>query len=216
MAQWQRTHLQCRRRRFDPWVRKTFWRRKWQPTPVLSPGEFHGQRSLAGYSPGCKIKIKAWCRGRRFARSGSRLDRQAPYPLLAMPTGPGPHVGRALSACTALPAAPAGEVQPQASHLSVNVTASTRPLLKTGSKEGHLHYLHQVTLTCRTLTLLLEVVTTRLHVRSLHMYYLLSHLLYEYHHLWRAGTFAIYLLTAVSPETVEQCLGHRGHSINIC
>ena len=23
----------------------------WQPTPVLLPGEFHGQRSLAGYSP---------------------------------------------------------------------------------------------------------------------------------------------------------------------
>ena len=28
-----------------------FWRRKWQPTPVFLPGEFHGQRSLAGYSP---------------------------------------------------------------------------------------------------------------------------------------------------------------------
>ena len=27
------------------------WRRKWQPTPVFSPGEFHGQRSLVGYSP---------------------------------------------------------------------------------------------------------------------------------------------------------------------
>ena len=25
-------------------------RRAWQPTPVLLPGEFHGQRSLAGYS----------------------------------------------------------------------------------------------------------------------------------------------------------------------
>ena len=24
--------------------------RKWQPTPVFLPGEFHGQRSLAGYS----------------------------------------------------------------------------------------------------------------------------------------------------------------------
>ena len=31
------------------------WRRKWQPTPVFVPGEFHGPRSLAGYSPwGCK------------------------------------------------------------------------------------------------------------------------------------------------------------------
>ena len=27
----------------------------WQPTPVFLPGEFHGQRSLAGYSPwSCK------------------------------------------------------------------------------------------------------------------------------------------------------------------
>ena len=32
-----------------------FWRREWQSTPVLLPGESHGQRSLAGYSPwGCK------------------------------------------------------------------------------------------------------------------------------------------------------------------
>ena len=28
-----------------------FWRRKWQPTPVLLPGKSHGQRSLVGYSP---------------------------------------------------------------------------------------------------------------------------------------------------------------------
>ena len=27
------------------------WRRKWQPTPVFLPGESHGQRSLADYSP---------------------------------------------------------------------------------------------------------------------------------------------------------------------
>ena len=38
---------------FDPWVGKIPWRRKWQPTPVFLPGQakFHGQRSLAGYSP---------------------------------------------------------------------------------------------------------------------------------------------------------------------
>ena len=29
----------------------TCWSRKWQPTPVLLPGESHGQRSLLGYSP---------------------------------------------------------------------------------------------------------------------------------------------------------------------
>ena len=45
---------QCRkqkRRRFDPWVAKIPWRRKWHPTPVFLPGESHGQRSLVGYSP---------------------------------------------------------------------------------------------------------------------------------------------------------------------
>ena len=37
-------------RSFNPWVRK-----KWQPTPVFLPGESHGQRSLAGYSPWASI-----------------------------------------------------------------------------------------------------------------------------------------------------------------
>ena len=41
----------CKRRGFDPWVRKIPWRRKWQSTPVFLPGKFHEQRSLAGYSP---------------------------------------------------------------------------------------------------------------------------------------------------------------------
>ena len=34
--------------RFNPWVGKMRWSRKWQPTPIFFPGEFHGQRSLAG------------------------------------------------------------------------------------------------------------------------------------------------------------------------
>ena len=42
---------QCRRCRFNPWVRKIPWRRAWQLTPVFLPGESCGQRSLAGYSP---------------------------------------------------------------------------------------------------------------------------------------------------------------------
>ena len=41
----------CRRRVFDPWVGKLPQRRKWQPLLVFWPGEFHGQRSLVGYSP---------------------------------------------------------------------------------------------------------------------------------------------------------------------
>ena len=41
----------CTRLGFDSWVRKTPWRRKWQPTPVLLPGRAHGQGSLVGSSP---------------------------------------------------------------------------------------------------------------------------------------------------------------------
>ena len=37
--------------RLNPWVGKIPWRREWLPTPVFLPGEFHGQRSLVGYSP---------------------------------------------------------------------------------------------------------------------------------------------------------------------
>ena len=33
----------------ETWVRKIPWRS--EPTPVFVPGELHGQRSLAGYSP---------------------------------------------------------------------------------------------------------------------------------------------------------------------
>ena len=49
----QESACQCRRprwHRFDPWVEKIPWRRKWQPAPVFLPGKSHRQRSLAGYS----------------------------------------------------------------------------------------------------------------------------------------------------------------------
>ena len=41
------------------WVQPLGWEdpleKEWLPTPVFLPGEFHGQRNLAGYSPwGCK------------------------------------------------------------------------------------------------------------------------------------------------------------------
>ena len=50
-----RVCLQCRRLSFDPWVGKISWRREWLSPPIFLPGEFHGERSLAGYSPrGCK------------------------------------------------------------------------------------------------------------------------------------------------------------------
>ena len=57
---------QCRRHRFNPWVRRPrdrdpetqvqsqgllTWRRTWLTTSVFLPREFHGQSSLEGYSP---------------------------------------------------------------------------------------------------------------------------------------------------------------------
>ena len=57
---------QCRKLRFSPLVRKIPQSRKWQPTPIFLPGKFHGQRSLAGYSPwGCRVKhdwVTKWAR----------------------------------------------------------------------------------------------------------------------------------------------------------
>ena len=51
---------QCRRRkkcRFNPWVGKISWERKWQPTPASLPGESHGQKSLAHCSSwGCRVR----------------------------------------------------------------------------------------------------------------------------------------------------------------
>ena len=44
---------QCRRHmrhRFDSWVRKIPWSRKWQPVLVVLPGKLYGQRRLVSYS----------------------------------------------------------------------------------------------------------------------------------------------------------------------
>ena len=46
-----RNRLQCRRPGLKPRVGKIPWRREWLSAPVFLPGEFHGQRSLADYSP---------------------------------------------------------------------------------------------------------------------------------------------------------------------
>ena len=75
---------QCRRQKrcgFNPWVGKIPWRRKWQPTPGFLPGEFHGQRSLTGYSPwGCKESDTA-------ERLGSAHDSTRNKPRLAAGAG---------------------------------------------------------------------------------------------------------------------------------
>ena len=51
-----------KRHRFDPWIGKIPWRRPWQPTPVFSSGESHGQRSLAGHRV-----TKSWIRLKRLS-----------------------------------------------------------------------------------------------------------------------------------------------------
>ena len=51
VAQTEKNLPACSSPGFSPWIGKIPWRREWLPTPVFLPGEFHGQRSLAGYSP---------------------------------------------------------------------------------------------------------------------------------------------------------------------
>ena len=41
----------AKRLRFDPWVGKISWRRKWQPTPIFLPVKLQEQRSPVAYSP---------------------------------------------------------------------------------------------------------------------------------------------------------------------
>ena len=44
----------------ETWVQSLGWEdplREWQPTLVLLPGEFHGQRSLAGYGS-CNRRVR--------------------------------------------------------------------------------------------------------------------------------------------------------------
>ena len=82
------------------------WRRKWQPTPVFLPGEFHGQRAKTSYSPwSCKesdtieqltlslasqelgnlILLRLSCRLREDSSQGLTLPEQALHPDLCQP-----------------------------------------------------------------------------------------------------------------------------------
>ena len=62
----------------DTWVRslgrKDPLERAWQPTPVFLPGEFHGQRSLAGYGP-------------RVAKSQTQLKQLSTHAYILQITG---------------------------------------------------------------------------------------------------------------------------------
>ena len=57
MAQTVKICLQCQRPRFDPWSGRSPGEGNGLPTPVFFPGEFHGQKSLVGYSSwSCRIR----------------------------------------------------------------------------------------------------------------------------------------------------------------
>ena len=51
VAQMVKNLLTVQETGFVPWVGKISWRKEWQPTLVILPGEFHVQRSLVGYRP---------------------------------------------------------------------------------------------------------------------------------------------------------------------
>ena len=53
-----------------------YWRKKWQSTPVLLPGESHGQRSLVGCSP--------W--GREESDTTERVHVQVHVPIYPTPS----------------------------------------------------------------------------------------------------------------------------------
>ena len=70
---WSRICLPCRRPGFNPWVGNILWRREWQPTAVLLPGEFHGQRNLVGYSTWGHRRVRHDWATFTFLRGKSRL-----------------------------------------------------------------------------------------------------------------------------------------------
>ena len=72
-----------RRHEFDSWARKIPWRRIWQPTAVFLPGESHGPRSLAGYSP--------W--GRKESDTTEATKHSIPYIMCFQPKNLWPSSG---------------------------------------------------------------------------------------------------------------------------
>ena len=66
------TLFQQHKRRLYTWTSPDGqWRRKWQPTPVFLPGEFHGQRDLASYSSMTSQSLLLCCWKRVFAMTSA-------------------------------------------------------------------------------------------------------------------------------------------------
>ena len=82
----------CKRCRFNSWVRKISWSRKWQSTPVFLPGKFQGQWSLVNNSPwGCiELDMTEWLRNTSAPLHllfGILSKRKLPSPALLPPKG---------------------------------------------------------------------------------------------------------------------------------
>ena len=59
--------------KFDPWVRKIPWRRKWKPTPVFLPGKSHGQRSK-------RVRHNQATKQQKTSNDSSNITMQTQYP----------------------------------------------------------------------------------------------------------------------------------------
>ena len=78
----------CKRHGFDSWVRKIPSIRKWHPTPVFLPEQFHGQRSMVCYTPCGYKEQNDWAHAHARAHThthththtqiGKRANRRAP------------------------------------------------------------------------------------------------------------------------------------------
>ena len=70
---------------FDPGVQKIPWRSEWLPTPVLLPGEAHGQRNPVGYHPRDGKELDMTGRLTQCWKAGGPQSR---YWQMGLPGGP--------------------------------------------------------------------------------------------------------------------------------
>ena len=63
------------------------WRRKWQPTPVISTGKCYGQKSLTGYSP---LDHRSWTQLSNWTTTTTRVpDSDCPANISRAPEAAG-------------------------------------------------------------------------------------------------------------------------------
>ena len=75
------TCIQCNTSgQWKEWTTDTCWKRKWQATPVFLPGKFHGQRSLAGYSPWGRRRVRHDWASEHSTLTWGRLDERQGSP----------------------------------------------------------------------------------------------------------------------------------------